>query len=282
MLRHTEEACARQCLPSASWGVAMLHSYKRASIYCDHQQRGVIVPDSVAEAGHCQQNLLLNLHSAPPAIFLEHRQQPLFTKLFLIGVARFGDAISENDHAVAALQLRYAALKRLISKNTQNAAAFTQALVRAIAVQNKGWIVPGAHIAQQTRAPIELRVKQSDEPIAGHVAVQQSVQSCAQFLRGYRRRRQATHGGLQIRHQQRRRQSLTRYIRDAQSNAFLIKRKHIEIISADDAGGLPRAGNFVSGQLRNYLVLLVKLRSDYFLCLRFLHRESRGFPALAP
>ncbi len=95
------------------------------------------MPDSAAEAGHCQQDLFLNLRRAPPAIFLQHRQQSRFAKFFLIGVARFRDAVGEEDHAVAALQLRYAAPECLVCKNAQNAAAFAQTLVRTIGMQDK-------------------------------------------------------------------------------------------------------------------------------------------------
>src|SRR4030088_3444188 len=116
-------------------------------------------------------------------------------------------------------------------------------------MQNKWRVMPRTYIPEPARRPIKLRIEQRHKAIAGHVAVKESVQSRAQFLGRKRRRRQAAHGRLQIRHQQRRRQTLSSNIGYAQPASFAVKGKHIEIVPADHASGLPRASNFVSWEL---------------------------------
>src|SRR5260370_41645596 len=102
---------------------------------------------------------------------------------------------------------------------------------------------------------------------------------------------------MQIGHQHRRGQALSSKIGYGQPKSITVEWKDIEIVSADDARGLPRARDFVSGELRdlfgqksflnpagfrNFVLLLVKLRSAYLVRLRFLHGKARRLPPLPP
>src|SRR6202030_3363714 len=106
-------------------------------------------------------------------------------------------------------------------EDAQNAAAFAQTVVSAIAMQNDPRIVSSIRITQPTRGAVELRIKKCDETVAGDIAENQRVQSLAKAARREQRRGQTSHGRLQIRHQQRRRQSFPRHVCNADPKRFV-------------------------------------------------------------
>src|SRR5258707_520427 len=136
----------------------------------------------MAELGYGLEDSFLYFYCGRRGILLQDLEQAVFSEFFVVGIAGFGNAVGVQDQAVAALQLGYVALERLICEDAQDDAALAEPLVRAVATHNKGRIVAGAHIAKLARCTIELRVKQGDEAIAGYVAAQESVQAQAQVF----------------------------------------------------------------------------------------------------
>jgi len=136
----------------------------------------------VAELGYGLEDFFLNFHGGRRGVLLQDLEEAVFAEFFIFGIAGFGYAVCVQDQAVAALQLRYVALERLICEDAQDDAALAEPLVRAVATYDKGRIVAGAHIAKLARCPIELRVKQGDEAIAGYIAAQESVKAQAQVF----------------------------------------------------------------------------------------------------
>src|SRR5262249_23857296 len=110
------------------------------------------------------------------------------------------------------------------------------------------------------------------------------------------RRRKAAHRRLQIGHHQGGWHSLSCHIRDAQPELVVTESEYVVIVSANHAGGLPGAGDLVTGQLWNFfwkealldgarfgdfMLLLMELRGDFFLSLALLNGTQSQFAALA-
>src|SRR5258706_12955627 len=113
---------------------------------------------------------------------MQYWYQALLAELFIIVVSRFCHAIVVKYHAVATLQLHRAALEGLVCKNAENDAALAEAFMRAITMQNKGWIVTGANVAQLARRTIELRIHQPPPPLTPPPTPQPRLQPPAPTL----------------------------------------------------------------------------------------------------
>src|SRR6202167_4664951 len=185
------------------------------------------------------QDYFLQIFRARVAVLLQQLEQASFTELFAIRKVRFRYTIGEKQYAVARCQVIGPSGILLYGKNAENAAAFQQPIVRAVAMRDDRRIVAGVGVTQAAGRAVQLRVKKGDKAIGGNIAANKRIQALAQFLRSKRRGREASKSRLQIGHQQRRRHALARNIADANAQRLGPKRKHVVIIAAHYARWLP-------------------------------------------
>ena len=120
----------------------------------DDDQSGVVVPMAVAELARSLQNDFLQIFGACLAILIEQREQARFAELLAFRNTRFGDAVGKKQHAIAGCQVVLARGKLLDGKHAENAAAFQQAVMRAVAMKHDWRIVPGVGVTQLARRAV--------------------------------------------------------------------------------------------------------------------------------
>ena len=170
-----------------------------------------------AELRNRGNNFFLYRTRGQRAVFFEQCQQPRLTKLLTIGVACFRHTVGKQNHTIARYELDSPRFVALLPENAENSPAFAQALVRTIRMHDKRRIVAGVGVAEEPSPAIQLRVEKSDETVAMRVPPHQSIQTAAHNVRVQGWRGKSTDGRLQVRHQQRCRNSLPSHVRNAQA-----------------------------------------------------------------
>ena len=109
----------------------------------------------------------------------------------------------------------------------------------------------GAGEGQSVIGGIDGAVAEGDESIGSDVVGYHFVQLPYESAGRNRFGRECSEAGLQVGHQQRRANSFTGDVTDADADLFLAELEDIKIISANDARGLPRSRHFQSPDLGN-------------------------------
>src|SRR5580658_6921487 len=235
---------------------------------------------AVAELARSLQDDFLQIFGACFAIYFEELEQTRLAELLTFWNVRFRHTVGKKQHAVAGCQVAGAGGKLLDGKYAENAAAFQQAVVRAVAMEHDWRIVARVGVTQLARRAIQQGVEKRDESVGSDIAADERIQPAAQIFRSKRRRSEASESRLQIGHQQRRGHAFSGNVTDAYAQRLLPERKDVVVVAAHHARWLPGAGNFESVQLRDLFrqkallnrarfgdlaVLGVKLRGDFGL-----------------
>ena len=123
---------------------------------------------------------------------------------------------------------------------------------------------------------VEHAVEEADEASLGDVAAQDPVHLMAERARLDRFRRERAHRGLQVRHQQRRRNAFADDVRDRERQARVVETDGVEAIAADAGGGLPRHGELPAVDLRHLLRQQALLDLQRLRQARAARRRLRG------
>ena len=140
------------------------------------------MPVALAEFADNGQYFLLQSRSGRQAVFLKQMKQAPIAELFARGVASFRHSVRKEYDAIAGCKLRRSRGKCLMGKNAEHSAARLQPLIRSIAVQENGRIVPRVRILQKPRRSIELRVEKCDEAVVAGIVADERIQPGAQTV----------------------------------------------------------------------------------------------------